>query len=499
MKITSFSLATLAAFNTVAGHSVFTTLFVNDVDQGDGTCVRMSMTPSNATFPINDLAGNEMACGYGGTMGVARVCPVSQSAKLSFLYREYADASQPGSMDSSHKGPCAVYMKVVSSAVNDTAVGNGWFKILEDGYDATKGQWCTEKLEQNGGFLSANIPSDLASGYYLVRPELLSLHESDKIPPNPQFYAGCAQIFLSSTGAAVPKDTVSIPGHVKISDPSVLFNIYEPKWPYPMPGPTPYVGGSSPNTKVAAAKLTITQDEGMLPDNVVLTNANWWGIELDPYFTEAGCRNASKSCWAQTTTCYNSAPPTGSKNCKIWEDKCQAVNDACDAGNFNGPPEMGKNLEPSSKMSYTSIPAPYYGAAMSDSMVASMTLSMSMMKTMSSIASGMLTSFTGSSIMTTTNTLPLIVVLPTTSVFMGTSSVLTLPTATLMVSVDAKCGPGTGKTCMGSKFGPCCSSKGWCGNTTDYCAVTKCQAGFGTCWTTGPGAAGMGVVEGDVY
>jgi hypothetical protein len=53
----------LTAFNVVAGHTVFTTLFVDNVDQGDGTCVRMSMTPNNATNPINDLAGSEMACG----------------------------------------------------------------------------------------------------------------------------------------------------------------------------------------------------------------------------------------------------------------------------------------------------------------------------------------------------------------------------------------------------------------------------------------------------
>lgn len=492
MKVTAFFLGALAAFNTVAGHSVFTTLFVDDADQGDGTCVRMPMTPDNATSPINDLAGNEMACGYDGTMGVARVCPVSQSAKMSFLYREDADASQPGSMDSSHKGPCAVYMKAVSSAVNDKAIGDGWFKILEDGYDATSGQWCTEKLEQNGGFLSVDIPSDLASGYYLVRPELLSLHKSDKTPPNPQFYTGCAQIFLNSTGTAVPKNTVSIPGYVNISNPSVLFNIYEPKWPYPMPGPAPYVSGSSASTQIAAAKGISAQNEGMLPSNVVLINANWCGIELDSYSTETGCWNASKSCWAQTATCYDTAPSTGSKNCKIWENKCQAINDGCNARNFNGPPNMGKKLQPSITMSYTSIPAPYYGE-----MPATQASSVSMAKTMmSSISSGMLpilSSFT--KMVLPTNTLPSIVVLPTTSISMASNSASRMPTATLMMSMDGKCGPGTGKNCMGSEFGPCCSSKGRCGNTTDYCAATKCQTGFGTCWTAGPGAAGMDVVE----
>jgi hypothetical protein len=62
MKLSTVS-AGLAAISTVVGHTVFTTLFVDDVDQGDGTCVRMPMTPSNATFPVNDLSSNDMACG----------------------------------------------------------------------------------------------------------------------------------------------------------------------------------------------------------------------------------------------------------------------------------------------------------------------------------------------------------------------------------------------------------------------------------------------------
>ena len=62
MKISTL-IAALTAISTVASHTVFITLFVNDVGQGDGTCVRMPMTPSNATFPINDLSSNDMACG----------------------------------------------------------------------------------------------------------------------------------------------------------------------------------------------------------------------------------------------------------------------------------------------------------------------------------------------------------------------------------------------------------------------------------------------------
>jgi hypothetical protein len=166
MQLLKFALALFASQNAAA-HTIFTTLFVNDVSQGDGVCVRMNMIPENSTNPVQNLASNDMACGtyapawashptllrprgylaaclhvqgFDGEVGVARVCPVSRGAKLSFLWREWADASHPGSIDISHKGPCAVYMKAVSSAVNDPGYGTGWFKIWELGYDNVSAQ-----------------------------------------------------------------------------------------------------------------------------------------------------------------------------------------------------------------------------------------------------------------------------------------------------------------------------------------------------------------------
>lgn len=57
--------AALAAWLTrsTSAHTVMTTLFVDNVDQGDGVCIRMPMTPQNATFPILNLASSDMACG----------------------------------------------------------------------------------------------------------------------------------------------------------------------------------------------------------------------------------------------------------------------------------------------------------------------------------------------------------------------------------------------------------------------------------------------------
>jgi len=56
------------------------------------------------------------------------------------------------------------------------------------------------------------------------------------------------------------------------------------------------------------------------------------------------------------------------------------------------------------------------------------------------------------------------------------------------VTTDATCGGTAGYTCLGSTFGSCCSSFGWCGSTTAHCG-TGCQPGFGNCGSNNNGAS----------
>ncbi|KAF2198531.1 hypothetical protein GQ43DRAFT_378419, partial [Delitschia confertaspora ATCC 74209] len=52
------------------------------------------------------------------------------------------------------------------------------------------------------------------------------------------------------------------------------------------------------------------------------------------------------------------------------------------------------------------------------------------------------------------------------------------PSSELRVSHDGSCGKGV--TCLGSKFGSCCSKWGYCGSSKDYCGA-GCQSTFGSC------------------
>lgn len=52
------------------------------------------------------------------------------------------------------------------------------------------------------------------------------------------------------------------------------------------------------------------------------------------------------------------------------------------------------------------------------------------------------------------------------------------PPSGLKVSTNGKCGNGV--TCLGSRFGSCCSEHGYCGSSKDYCKG-GCQKAFGSC------------------
>ncbi|KAL9595725.1 MAG: hypothetical protein Q9219_006263 [cf. Caloplaca sp. 3 TL-2023] len=429
-----------AAFDAAVAHTTFTNFYVDGAPQGDGTCVRMSNNIPQATWPIKGITSKEMACGVNGEKAVARVCPTNAGSQFTFNFRDWPDGSQPGSLDKSHMGPCSVYMKKVDNSAGDNnAAGPGWFKIFEEDYDNSSGQWCTSKIMANDGKLSVKIPSDLAPGYYLVRPELLALHQADKSPPDPQFYVGCAQIFLQSSGSSVPKDTVSIPGHVSMQDKAMTFGIWNLKGQvnFPQFGPPTYQSGSS---KRDVKARTLTQTYGLKPADCIMENDNWCGLKLPSYTDEGGCWASSQKCWDQSQTCYDSAGPVGSKNCKNWESYCDAVKNACGSGKFNGPPSAASFIP--------SPPARLAGSGYS--------------------AVDTTPDNTGSQ---STGSSPVKNEAPSN----------TSPSANGDNSVKGgsvnTCGSNGGMRCA---TGLCCSSHGFCGTGTDYCG-NGCQSAFGKC------------------
>ena len=486
-------------------HTSFTTLFINGENQGDGVCVRMPHDGSTATYPIDGVTSSDMVCGRDGLEPVPFTCSAPQGASITFWWREWADYAKPGSIDQSHMGPCAVYLKQTANMSSESGEGDGWFKIWEEDYDDSLGKWCTDKLIDNEGFLTVSLPSGLPRSEYLVRPEILALHASTQ--GDPQFYVGCAQLHVagpnSGTLSIPAENKVSIPGHVSMSGVGLVWDVWNQDGSeYKTPGPAVYYPTSSLyDNDLGVANAADNGYEGGASEKCLLVNGGWCGIEVPSYANEAGCWNAHENCWEQATECYNTAPPAGYQNCNVWGAKCEDLQNMCHNGQFNGPPNAGEKLkrvdvQVPAGVSFdawnagrTSDDEPVYSGPSASAAESSTSVmdepeyvstTQPVAPTEAESEGPTATSLTetpeanygdGETEGGSANQTP--------STFFSVPA----PTdSTLKVSEDGRCGGTTGQTCEGSEFGTCCSKKGWCGSTRKHCSC-GCQEVFGRCNT----------------
>lgn len=120
---------------------------------------------------------------------------------------------------------------------NKTAV---WFKIAEHGRDADGKTWGVTPLTVPGNTgYTYTVPECIKPGSYLVRHELIALHDAAQYP-GPQFYPGCHQLKVSGSGSTVPKNLVAFPGAYVGED--VIYDAS--KSTYKVPGPEVFKCGA---------------------------------------------------------------------------------------------------------------------------------------------------------------------------------------------------------------------------------------------------------------
>lgn len=160
-------------------------------------------------------------------------------------------------------------MSKVSDA--STADGSsGWFKVFQDswaknpsGASGDDDFWGTKDINTCCGKMDFAVPSDLAPGDYLLRPEAIALHTAAS-SGGAQLYMSCFQLTVTGSGSAAP-DTVSLPGAYKASDPGILVNIHAALDSYTAPGPAVYAGGSTKSAGAACAGCEATCTAGSGP------------------------------------------------------------------------------------------------------------------------------------------------------------------------------------------------------------------------------------------
>lgn len=213
MRISS-SLAAATALSAASAHTIMTQLIANGVENGVGVGIRVPTYDG----PITDVASEYVACNGGPnpTTPSSTVIDVTAGSTVQVYWRHTLDSDSTDVIDASHKGPVMAYMKKVTDAATDTGVGEGWFKISEEGYDSATDTWAVTNLIANAGTQTIDIPACIEDGQYLLRGELIALHSASS-ESGAQFYMECAQINVTGGSAASTPETVALPGAYSVS------------------------------------------------------------------------------------------------------------------------------------------------------------------------------------------------------------------------------------------------------------------------------------------
>ncbi|KAF2424256.1 hypothetical protein EJ08DRAFT_639492 [Tothia fuscella] len=129
-----------------------------------------------------------------------------------------------------HNGPTLAHLAPHPSP-NTTANELKFFKIFEAGYLPSVGDWGNEYASTKFDSFKIQLPSDIESGLYVLRTELITLHgnmtdlKDSRVKGQVQIYPHCFNHEITGGGTVVPEG-VTFPGVYKADDAGLIFSPY---------------------------------------------------------------------------------------------------------------------------------------------------------------------------------------------------------------------------------------------------------------------------------
>ncbi|KAH7099341.1 cellulose-growth-specific protein [Auriculariales sp. MPI-PUGE-AT-0066] len=247
----------VAAAVTVSAHGGVTSIIIGSTtytgwspynDASNQTSIER---PYSSYNPILSATDSTMSCNNNGAAGAKQLsATVAAGTAITGVWSQWT-----------HKeGPVTVYMASCGGACTSQSSSSlSWFKISETGLKSGtvgNGTWGNTDVLNTLKY-ATTIPSALAAGEYLIRWELLAIHQAN----TPQFYPECAQLTVTGSGGKTPDSSylVKFPGAYSASDPSININIYDAttaaQTTYKVPGPAVWTGqsGSAPTSTASSS------------------------------------------------------------------------------------------------------------------------------------------------------------------------------------------------------------------------------------------------------
>lgn len=241
MKVTSTIAMVAGLVASVSAHTQVFGVSVNGVSQGDGRGVYVRSPPSNS--PVKDVTNPAIECNV-NNVAVPKKVVAKAGDKLTFKWFHNTPGAGDDCIDPSHLGPIMHWIAPLDSNGN----GAVWSKIAETGFE--NGEWAVQTLRANNCEWTITIPPQVKAGDYLIKGEVIALHEADtnfrsNNARGAQFYPSCSQFTITEGGDVVPNENFNFIGGYTPTDPGILFNLYSSFTSYPFPGPNVWVPSSS--------------------------------------------------------------------------------------------------------------------------------------------------------------------------------------------------------------------------------------------------------------
>jgi cellulase len=150
--------------------------------EGSNAPVRRYPSPD----PINGVDNPAILC-RGDNKPVATSAMVNAGDTMTVFWSGYGggmwegdEYPGPANMAHNHLGPILTYMASCAGPCSSfDATGKVWYKIDESKtWDGPNLKWATQTLRENGSRYSFRLPPDLKAGEYMLRHEIIALHNA---------------------------------------------------------------------------------------------------------------------------------------------------------------------------------------------------------------------------------------------------------------------------------------------------------------------------------
>lgn len=251
--------------------------------------------------PVKGANNSNLNCGQSAQPG-SQVGNANPGSTIAFLWGD-------GGTHWPHEvGPVMTYMASCGSQTCDQydPTSAEWFLIDRKG-QYPNGTWIQATIMQ-GNSVSVQIPTNLASGNYMVRNEIIALHNAIS-PGGAEFYPSCTQIKVggSQTGQPQKSDLVTFPGSYTDTEAGIYDpNVYNPGSNYTYPGPNPATLVSQDGTTTTG--VTTPGDSSSGSGSTGSTTGSTGG-------TSSGSTTGGSS--SSPSTSASSTTPTSSGTCVL--------------------------------------------------------------------------------------------------------------------------------------------------------------------------------------